>query len=51
MKLTKIDIDAWLEYEQRKAERTQRIANVLVAVVLGILGAAGLIHWFACEVC
>ncbi len=26
-------------------------ANVLLAVVLGIVGAACIVHWLACEAC
>lgn len=46
-----IDITAWLDHECRRSMRAQRMAEVLLAVVIGILGAAALVHWFACEVC
>ena len=31
----------------RKVSRYDRIADVIIAVILGVLGAAALVHWWA----
>ena len=43
--MTPDDIDAWLDQECRKALRAQRAAEVFLAVVIAILGAAMLVHF------
>ena len=47
MRLTKDDAQAVAALNARRVKRAEAAANVLVAVVLGVLGAIALLHFLA----
>lgn len=45
--MTSDDDAAWLDFQARVQRRASAAANVLAAVVLGVLGAFALVWWWA----
>lgn len=48
--MTRDDIDAWVDYQARAERRASAAADVLLAVVIGVLLAVAVVYWLTpCE--